>query len=148
MSNIGWAEIAIVVVLLLIVFGPKKLPELGASLGKSIRGFKKGLRENKDEIVSTVVEVREATGIDEVKSTVAEVRQAVGIDEVKSTITEIRDAANIKDALSVKPAATAATTSVAAAAAADAVTPADTVSVQESDASTRPAETPATDRAE
>ena len=50
MPNIGGWEIAIVVVLILIIFGPKKLPELGSSLGKSIRGFRKGLKDNKDEI--------------------------------------------------------------------------------------------------
>ena len=44
----GW-EIIIVVVIALLVFGPKKLPELGSSLGKSITGFKKGLRDSQDD---------------------------------------------------------------------------------------------------
>ncbi len=98
MPNIGGWEIVIVVVLVLIIFGPKKLPELGSSLGKSIRGFKKGLKENKDEIASTVAEVREATGVDEIKSTVAEVREAAGVNEVKASVKEIRDAVSLKDA--------------------------------------------------
>lgn len=40
MPNIGPLEIGIVLVIALIVFGPKKLPELGHSLGKGIREFK------------------------------------------------------------------------------------------------------------
>jgi len=40
MPNIGPLEIAIVVIIALVVFGPKKLPELGSSLGKGMREFK------------------------------------------------------------------------------------------------------------
>jgi sec-independent protein translocase protein TatA len=40
MPNIGPLEIGIVLVIVLIVFGPKKLPDLGHSLGKGIREFK------------------------------------------------------------------------------------------------------------
>lgn len=49
-SWIGPWEIAIVLVLALLIFGPKKLPDLGASLGRSISGFKKGLKESQDEL--------------------------------------------------------------------------------------------------
>ena len=51
----GW-EIAIVVVIALLVFGPKKLPELGSSLGKSITGFRKGLKETTEEVKAAVKE--------------------------------------------------------------------------------------------
>jgi sec-independent protein translocase protein TatA len=40
MPNIGPLEIGIVLVIALVVFGPKRLPDLGHSLGKSIREFK------------------------------------------------------------------------------------------------------------
>jgi len=40
MPNIGPMEILVVLIIALIVFGPKRLPELGKSLGKSIREFK------------------------------------------------------------------------------------------------------------
>ena len=40
MPNIGPLEIGIVLIIALIVFGPKRLPELGSSLGKGIREFK------------------------------------------------------------------------------------------------------------
>ena len=70
-SWIGPWEIAIVLVLALLIFGPRKLPDLGASLGKSIRGFKKGLKETEDEVNTAVAEVREATdtGTDEPQTT-------------------------------------------------------------------------------
>jgi len=40
MPNVGPFELAIVLVIALIVFGPKRLPELGRSLGKGIREFR------------------------------------------------------------------------------------------------------------
>jgi sec-independent protein translocase protein TatA len=43
MPNIGLPEILIVLVIALIVFGPKRLPELGRSLGKGINEFKDGM---------------------------------------------------------------------------------------------------------
>jgi sec-independent protein translocase protein TatA len=46
-------HIAILVVILLLAFGPKRLPELGSALGKTITGFKHGLAEAQDEIRST-----------------------------------------------------------------------------------------------
>ena len=40
MSNIGLPEIAIVLVIVLVIFGPKRLPQLGRSLGGGMREFK------------------------------------------------------------------------------------------------------------
>ncbi|MEA2427805.1 MAG: sec-independent protein translocase protein TatA [Thermoleophilaceae bacterium] len=40
MSNIGLPEIAIVLVIVLVIFGPKRLPQLGRSLGSGMREFK------------------------------------------------------------------------------------------------------------
>jgi sec-independent protein translocase protein TatA len=50
LGNIGPLEIIIVLVVALIVFGPKRLPELGNSLGKGIREFKDSVTgESKDD---------------------------------------------------------------------------------------------------
>jgi len=48
-GNIGLAEIAIVLVIALIVFGPKRLPELGRSLGRGIREFRGSLGGHDDD---------------------------------------------------------------------------------------------------
>jgi len=47
---------AILIAVILLVFGPRKLPELGSSLGKSIAGFKKGLSETQEELKSAVAD--------------------------------------------------------------------------------------------
>lgn len=50
MPNIGPMELAIVLIIALIVFGPKRLPELGKSLGKGIREFRGSISgESHDE---------------------------------------------------------------------------------------------------
>jgi sec-independent protein translocase protein TatA len=50
---IGWAELFIILVLVLLFFGPKRLPEMAEALGKSIQKFKKASRDAKDEIESS-----------------------------------------------------------------------------------------------
>ncbi|MEO0406159.1 MAG: twin-arginine translocase TatA/TatE family subunit [Cyanobacteria bacterium P01_A01_bin.135] len=40
MFGLGWPEVAIVLVVALLIFGPKKIPEIGGAFGKTLRGFK------------------------------------------------------------------------------------------------------------
>ncbi|ELR96558.1 TatA/E family twin arginine-targeting protein translocase [Gloeocapsa sp. PCC 73106] len=47
--GIGLPEMALILVIALLVFGPKKLPEIGQSLGKAIRGFQEASREFETE---------------------------------------------------------------------------------------------------
>jgi sec-independent protein translocase protein TatA len=49
MFGIGMPELLILLLIILIIFGAGKLPEIGMGLGKAIRGFKKGVSEP-DEI--------------------------------------------------------------------------------------------------
>ena len=49
MPNIGPIELAIVLIIALIVFGPKRLPELGKSLGRGIREFKGSVSGDHDD---------------------------------------------------------------------------------------------------
>lgn len=48
MFGLGWPEMTIIAVVALLLFGPKKIPELGAALGKTLRGFREEL--NKPEL--------------------------------------------------------------------------------------------------
>lgn len=49
LGNIGPLEIGIVLIVALLVFGPKKLPELGSGLGRGMREFKEGITGASDK---------------------------------------------------------------------------------------------------
>jgi TatA/E family protein of Tat protein translocase len=48
-GSIGPAELILIFVIALLVFGPKKLPEIGRSIGKAMREFKKSTEEIKEK---------------------------------------------------------------------------------------------------
>jgi sec-independent protein translocase protein TatA len=52
MGPLGWPEIILIVLVLLLVFGAKRLPEMGRSMGKGMREFKDAVTSS-DEPVST-----------------------------------------------------------------------------------------------
>lgn len=54
MFGMGWQELLLVLVIMLLFFGPNKLPALGKSLGKALAGFKQGLKEGQDNIEKSV----------------------------------------------------------------------------------------------
>lgn len=58
-DNIGGGELLVTVFILFLLFGPKKLPEIGRSLGKAMREFKSAMRGVREDI-------EKATRIDEV----------------------------------------------------------------------------------
>ena len=49
MGKIGTSELLIVLAIVLVIFGPKALPKLGRSMGKTLGSFKKGLTEEADD---------------------------------------------------------------------------------------------------
>src|SRR5262249_16779080 len=49
MPNVGPLEIAVVLIIVLIIFGPKRLPDLGQSMGRRIPQFKNALSGDKDK---------------------------------------------------------------------------------------------------
>ena len=51
MPNLGFPEILALLVIALLVFGAKRLPEIGQSMGKGIREFKKSLADTQDAVM-------------------------------------------------------------------------------------------------
>ncbi len=60
MFGLGWQELVIILVIALIIFGPKKLPELGKSLGQAIRGFKEGTTKATEEAKKELKEIEKS----------------------------------------------------------------------------------------
>ena len=52
MGNLGLSELLLIGAVVLLFFGPSRLPELGKSLGKGIQEFKKATREMTDAVAS------------------------------------------------------------------------------------------------
>lgn len=51
MPNLGFWEIIAIMAVVLLVFGAKRLPEIGASMGKGIREFKRSITETQDAVM-------------------------------------------------------------------------------------------------
>ena len=49
MGDIGFGELVVILLVILLVFGASRVPEIGRSLGRAIREFKKGMREDDEE---------------------------------------------------------------------------------------------------
>ncbi len=58
LGPIGWNELVIILVIVLIIFGPRRLPDFAESFGKSIRKFKAATREARDEFDASVNDTR------------------------------------------------------------------------------------------
>ena len=55
MFNLGTGEIIAIVVVILLLFGGKKIPELMRGLGKGVKSFKDGMKEVEDDVKSEEV---------------------------------------------------------------------------------------------
>jgi sec-independent protein translocase protein TatA len=55
-SNIGVPGLILILVLALIIFGPKKLPEVGRAFGQTLKEFKKSTRELTDDVMVDIDE--------------------------------------------------------------------------------------------
>lgn len=70
MGKIGTTELLIVLAIVLVIFGPKALPKLGRSMGKTIGSFRKGMKEDvsdddDDEEETVVVKKKKKTATEE-----------------------------------------------------------------------------------
>jgi sec-independent protein translocase protein TatA len=52
-GNLGFTEIMLIMVVVLLLFGAKRLPEVGASIGKGIREFKRSLTDTQEAILGS-----------------------------------------------------------------------------------------------
>lgn len=66
--GIGLPEMALIMMVALLVFGPKKLPEIGRSLGKAIKGFQDASKEFEDEFKKEAARI-EKTVTEPIKAT-------------------------------------------------------------------------------
>ena len=54
MGRIGFTEILLIALAIIILFGANKLPEIGSAIGKAIKEFKKAARETEDDFKDAI----------------------------------------------------------------------------------------------
>jgi sec-independent protein translocase protein TatB len=84
MLGMGPMEIAVIVVIALIIFGPGKLPEIGQTIGRAVRDFRSATQDITGDFKQTMDELQETA--DDFKNTALEFQQ-----EAESTITDAQD---------------------------------------------------------
>jgi len=67
MFGLGLPELIVIFVIALVVFGPKKLPDLGKSVGRAMAEFKKAQQEFQDSVQAEMKEVEKSAKVDEIK---------------------------------------------------------------------------------
>ncbi|MCX7831909.1 MAG: TatA/E family twin arginine-targeting protein translocase [Actinobacteria bacterium] len=65
MFGLGPQEMIFILFIALLLFGPKKLPELGRSIGKAIREFKKATSEIEKEVNIGIKEIQQAVNLED-----------------------------------------------------------------------------------
>jgi sec-independent protein translocase protein TatA len=60
-SNIGIPGLVLILVLALVIFGPKKLPEIGRAVGQTLREFKKSTKELTGDITEPIDDLKKET---------------------------------------------------------------------------------------
>ena len=64
MFGLGWQELLIILFIAFLIFGAKKIPEVGKSLGQAIVNFKKGAEEAKNEVIKETKEIEKTVKSD------------------------------------------------------------------------------------
>jgi sec-independent protein translocase protein TatA len=59
LGNLGFGELMVILVIVLVLFGARRVPEIGASIGKGIREFKKNISDVEREVREPVREARQ-----------------------------------------------------------------------------------------
>lgn len=89
-GELGLPEIALIVGIALLLFGPKKLGSIGKGLGEGIRNFKGAINGTKESVKNAVgvEEMKEAVGVNQLKETIAGTAESLKtIETVKKSMT-------------------------------------------------------------
>lgn len=81
MGPIGVPELIFIFLIALLVFGPRKLPELGRTLGKALTEFRRASNDLRHAVEEEIREVERTT-----ESTRRQVKEAVALDEVAGAL--------------------------------------------------------------
>lgn len=57
-GSVGWAEVLIILFIVVLLFGGKKIPELMKGLGKGVKSFKQGMKEVEDDVKEIEKEIK------------------------------------------------------------------------------------------
>ena len=82
--GIGLPEMVLILVVALLVFGPKKLPEIGRSLGKAIRGFQEASKEFESEFKREAQQIENSITMQAKLEDSKQPSQSVEVSEVSS----------------------------------------------------------------
>jgi sec-independent protein translocase protein TatA len=85
-GSIGMPELIIIFVIALIIFGPRKLPELGRSLGKSIAEFKKASNELKSTLEEEIRLEEQRSSIEAAKAATPVAAPAAAMPHAEETV--------------------------------------------------------------
>jgi sec-independent protein translocase protein TatA len=79
MFGLGFPELLLIFVIALVVFGPKKLPEIGRSIGRALAEFKRASEEFQESMKAEMKDVEKTAQLDEIKK----IGQELTLDETK-----------------------------------------------------------------
>jgi len=72
MMGIGFPELMVILIIIMIIFGAGKLPEIGSAFGRSIKNFKSSMKDAQEEEENAQVEEGQQTAIEEGKEAESE----------------------------------------------------------------------------
>ena len=72
MMGIGFPELMVILIIIMIIFGAGKLPEIGSAFGRSIKNFKSSMKEAQEEEETAQVEEGQQASIEEGKESSSE----------------------------------------------------------------------------
>jgi sec-independent protein translocase protein TatA len=84
-ENVGMGELLVILIVVLLLFGSKKIPEIAQGLGKGIREFKKSIKEVEEQITTP------NTAVNDLKKSVKEVGQQITSTDTEKTDKEKAD---------------------------------------------------------